>query len=198
MLSWLKSSASVYLLATAFEVAAGLRNLILSQRDFKKAKLDTSLASEILSRAKSERLVAILWFTASLLTMYGLYLDFGYKAEDAARFEAVTNELAQTKAQVTAQSNALVAAKIKSPKERLIDCLNSIDPRIISKLRVGQYDFPFTLLPYQVDNLRNLADEPALSAYISLEIQNPGMMILSSHQGQVIRGVLHLKPSLLK
>src|ERR1051326_1279650 len=93
-------------------------------------------------------------------------------------------------------ASALESAKKRPFEDRLIDCLDLIDKRIIPALRNGQTNFAFNLPEHQYINLRNLNDEPEAKAYMS--IQTTSGIIAIAGKGQFMRGTLTLRADLLK
>ena len=91
---------------------------------------------------------------------------------------------------------SLASAKLKPLKQRVIDCLNSIDSRMIPGLSNGQTNFHFALLAYQYQRLRDIADEPGAEAYLVLK-DDPGGSVYIEPKGQRVRGFIELKAELL-
>ena len=95
--------------------------------------------------------------------------------DQAAQIKTATNkvgtlgaQLNEAMRQLNVQSNALAAAKLRPVKQRIIDCLNSIDSRIIQSLKTGQTKFGGELEESQLNELANLAREPEASKIISV------------------------------
>jgi hypothetical protein len=92
-------------------------------------------------------------------------------------------------------SAAIETARPKPFKNRLIFCLNSIDPRIMTALAAGQTHFPCQLKPSQFADLQKLAAESEASAYISFRAENAFTV---DDRGAINYASIDLKPLLLK
>jgi hypothetical protein len=92
------------------------------------------------------------------------------KAE-AARFEKLydqsTNALAEAKSRL---------ATIRPLKDRIIECLNDINPIILIELKRGNFSFNVTHTEFNITRLRSMQSEPSGSRYIiDLIIDNASM-----------------------
>lgn len=88
------------------------------------------------------------------------------------------------------------AASLPKPfKIRMIDFLNSLDPKIVKLLATGQTRFSGVMLSSQFTDLQRLASEPGAAALITLR---PGTVILGQPQGPSNAAEFDLNPSLLK
>jgi hypothetical protein len=90
-----------------------------------------------------------------------------------SQYNEATNDLAITKQAATeaqtAAETATEAARPKSPKERLIACLDSINPQIVLALKARQTNFRVSEVPSKdFEELQKLALEPGGSSYIKL------------------------------
>lgn len=85
----------------------------------------------------------------------------------------LSNQLTATAAQINIQSNALSAAKIKPIKQRIIDCLNSINPKIILSLKDGNTRFNAMIEQYRRSELEELSRDQEGAKYIHF-LKNSG------------------------
>ena len=102
------------------------------------------------------------------------------------KFAAATNEL----------ENALKAAKIKPLKDRIADCINSIDKRVMPVLRAGHpIHFTAEVLPYQYLQLQTLANEPGSEKYIIFR-RDPWVLSANPSIGQINNLDVDLMPAI--
>jgi hypothetical protein len=107
----------------------------------------------------------------------------------AAAIQTATNAQADAKA-------AKEAAEPKPLKQRLIDCLNGINNKIIPALRAGQTHFSMNLLPYQNMPLQALCNEPGAKQYIIFRPDPYDETMAGVGQFYIVS--FDLNPSLLK
>ena len=141
--------------------------------------------------------IPFLFLLATLLSGYETKDDANDKKRQTDAVFSLSNQLNAAAHQINVQSNALAAAKIKPLKERLIDCLNSLDVKIIPAFRHGQTNFQYGILQYQYNRLRDLADESGASEYLEVKPSQNGNVNLQG-DGQIMYGTLELKPPLLE
>jgi hypothetical protein len=87
-------------------------------------------------------------------------------------------------------------AQLASVKERLIDCLNQIDPTIIPALRSGKTTFKLEIPEDKANQLASLLSENGSAEYCSYAGSTPGTMLGA---GAVTDAwVIVLKPALMQ
>jgi hypothetical protein len=91
---------------------------------------------------------------------------------------------------------AMKASQPKPLKERLIACLNEIDPRIVQGLAAGTVHSQGILKPYQLSELQKLAAEPGANEYITLTLESA--IAFMDQGGTGTPAKIELKPALLK
>lgn len=101
-----------------------------------------------------------------------------WSSEDAVRDVRVqsSNDLASAHKEIFGLSNQLIqtqsqldAIKPKPFKERLIDCLNEIDAKIIPSLRAGNRNFNGGITATQYNDLEKLANESGAKEFIIVD-----------------------------
>jgi hypothetical protein len=142
-----------------------------------------------------------LWFVA-IATLIGtlvLGIESVYSEkqehETDMAFGAISNDLQETKILLKSATNELAKIKQKPFKERLIDCLNSIDVRIVPGLRDHQVTYNGNIESFRYDELERLAQEPEGLKYISLHSEG-GALMLNGSTARIASLVLN--PALLK
>ena len=127
-----------------------------------------------------------LWFVAVFSLIGTLFLGFESITSDRkdvqrdTQYRDVTNRLDQTESEYNEATNDLAAAKRalkpKTLQERLVDCLNTIDPRIINTMAKThrKMDCHGSMSESQYEQLEKLAAEPGAAKYISKITWNGG------------------------
>lgn len=90
---------------------------------------------------------------------------------------------------------ALKASQPKPLKDRVVDFLNRLDPKIIPAIRSGQTDFGGSLTYAQLGELQSLAHEDSGSVFI---IYLPSTNLIMNQPGKVGDQRFRVLPSILK
>jgi len=137
-----------------------------------------------------------------LLGIEGLN-DKNEETNRQSEFDGVGNKLTNAVQQVRLlsnqvflQSNALAAAKIKPLKERLIDCLNGMDKRILEALRNGGTQVDIQVEIAKLPELEGLSNDPEGAKY--LRVHRKGGQFFTSDGRIFTEIVVGLNPSLIK
>ena len=125
------------------------------------------------------------------LTLIGVAITAGsiIIGQRVNRLTAVEDESQKKKIE------ALETATRQRPfKERLIDCLNATDSRIMQALSAGTTHFEIAIKPYQFTDLQKLAAEKGSEAFISFSAETE---IAFRDDGAFNKATFDLKPTLL-
>ena len=179
-------------ISVACEVVCDFRaekNLLERIKIFFGICLVVGLLLEIVEAAKSDIQVEQLR-ASNLVLQTNVDSLNGAVLQLAHQYDLSTNALAEANERLKT---------IKPMKERLIDCLNLIDPRIIPGLKSGQPVYvKETVLPYLYNQIQALANEPGIDRYMVFRPDSSGGMILEAGRGQVNRLDVDLNPSLVR
>lgn len=122
-------------------------------------------------------------------------------------YQQVTDRLTQTESKYSEATNDLATAKRmvtpKPIKERIIECLNSINPNIVKKLSYTSRTRPLHLEleveQYKLDELEHLSEDQEARGFIILNPEGNLVQIQSPQGGKMLTGVsLDINPELLK
>lgn len=143
-------------------------------------------------------LVGALMVFFAILTEHWLgKLEIADKRQLNDAFLVQSNRLVRAESEILVQSNALVGAKIKPLKGRLIDCLNSIDARVIPALKKYgknvQLNAP--VKQYQYVELQSISSEKGASEYIAFKDIPPEIYASGD---QIQRVEIDISPSLVR
>jgi hypothetical protein len=108
--------------------------------------------------------------------------------ELAHQYDLSTNALAEANSRLSA---------IRPLKDRIIQLLNEMDPKMLPALQSGKTSFEEQIPVHLHSRLASIAAEPGSGGYISSIKVDPTLIIVSG-AGQVFKITLELSPALLK
>ncbi len=175
-----ESFAGIVELAIAVWLAAVRKEEKTAEVEHRKERLENAFS--IIAALFFIVAVAVTWRIIVLQSAHEKNLDT-QKERYESELTLSSNRWQTAIRQLNAQSNALVAAKIKPFKERLIDCLNSIDPQLVPSLQTNGVHFSGKVTPNKYNAVRSLSEEPGADEYIIFKVDEAFTLI--GGQGQM-------------